>query len=188
MLKSCEKDALANVLALLYCTTCFRHLVKGIARAGGGTSDFATLQEDLRPKVMTQLKNALQPAISKVKVEWVGVDLNQDLSPKPKAQLETKKTLLGYMKPKPDIAVPTNGQAPLVLPPVYDGSRLLVYRLFGQEERPTAARVTAETPDGALEAEVMLEEAGLVEGNFVHQLAARKRIQDLEVIPAQSMT
>ncbi len=155
--------------------------MKGIARAGGGTADFASTNEDLRPKVMTQLKNALQPAISDVRVQWVGVELNEDLTPRPKPKVETKKTLLGYMKPKPDKSVPTTGQAPLVLPPVYDGSRLLVYRLFGKEERPTAAKVTADTPDGPLEAEIRLEESGRIEGNFVHQLAARKRIQDLEV-------
>ncbi len=89
---------------------------------------------------MSQLKNALQPAISKVTVEWVGASVRPLKDGAAIPQLETKKTLLGYMKPKPDKAVPMEGQAPLTIPPVFDGSRLLVYRLFGQEEHPTAAK------------------------------------------------
>ena len=42
-------------------------------RAGGGTAVFAAEGEDLRPKVMTQLKNAMQPSISEVKVKWDGL-------------------------------------------------------------------------------------------------------------------
>ena len=42
-------------------------------RAGGGTAVFAAEGEDLRPKVMIQLKNAMQPSISEVKVEWDGL-------------------------------------------------------------------------------------------------------------------
>ncbi len=164
-----------------------RRLVKGLARAGGGTAAFAATGEDLRPKVMAQLKNGLQPAISNVRVQWVGVEIKEDSTPIAKEpEVETKKTLFGFGKPKMgegggSKVVPRSGQAPLVVPPVYDGSRLLVYRLFDKEEKPTAAKVIAQTPDGDLEAVVKLEEAGKVEGNFVHQLAARKRIQDLEV-------
>jgi len=160
---------------------CSRHLVKGVARAGGGTAAFAASNEDLRPKVMSQLKNALQPAVSDVAVDWVGVTLNEDLTAK-EPLVETQKTLLGYMKPKAggDGMPPVFGQAPLAVPPVYDGARMLVYRLFDAEENPTAVRVTAETPDGPLTVTLPVEEESRVDGDFVHQLAARKRIQDLE--------
>ena len=46
-----------------------RNLVKGVARAGNGRAVFSTLNEDLRFKVMTLLKNALS-AVSQVKVIW----------------------------------------------------------------------------------------------------------------------
>ncbi len=119
-----------------------RHLVKGVARAGGGTAVFALSEEDIRPKVMSQLKNALQPAISKVTVEWMDAPVQPlQLQEGPvMPELEKKKTLLGYMKPKVQNGVPREGQAPLAIPPVFDGSRLLVYKLFGQESYPTAAK------------------------------------------------
>ena len=112
-----------------------RHLVKGIARAGGGTSAFAGQNEDLRPKVMSQLKNALQPAIKDVKVEWLGVSPDDALFKMPEVQRE--KTLLGYQKPKVDPVVSTTGQAPFIIPPIYDGHRLLAYRLFADKDVPT---------------------------------------------------
>ena len=113
-----------------------RHLVKGIARAGGGTAVFSALNEDLRPKVMSQLKNALQPAINDVKVEWLGVSQDDNaLLKMPEVQAE--KTLLGYKKPKAEPEVSSTGQAPFMIPPIYDGHRLLAYRLFDHKEVPT---------------------------------------------------
>ena len=44
-------------------------MIKGVARAGNGRAVFSTLNEDLRLKVMTLLKNALS-AVSQVKVIW----------------------------------------------------------------------------------------------------------------------
>ena len=116
-----------------------RHLVKGIARAGRGTSMFSKEGEDLRPKVMELLKNSLQPAISDVKVEWKdakGAAIKYDpMEEDP--EVETRKTLLGYMKPKRGKKgkkqLSTIGSAPSKLPPVYDGQRLLAYCLFSQK-------------------------------------------------------
>jgi len=163
-----------RVFSLGLGNSCSRHLVKGVARAGGGTAAFAATDEDLRPKVMGQLKNALQPAVSEVMIDWVGVTLNEDMTAK-EPEVETKKTLLGYMKPKEDAskAPPVFGQAPLAIPPIYDGTRMLVYRLFDAVEKPTAVKITAQTPDGPLSVVVPVDEAAKVEGNFVHQLAAR---------------
>ena len=49
-----------------------RHLVKGVARAGNGLAAFASTNEDLKPKVMTLLKNALLP-MTKTEILWDGV-------------------------------------------------------------------------------------------------------------------
>ena len=47
-----------------------RHLVKGLARAGQGTPMFTSQGERITPKVMSQLRNALQPCVSDVRVRW----------------------------------------------------------------------------------------------------------------------
>ena len=47
-----------------------RHLVKGLARAGGGTSAFTTEGEQLARKVVGQLRQALAPSLHPVQVDW----------------------------------------------------------------------------------------------------------------------
>ena len=47
-----------------------RHLVKGLARAGGGTSAFTTEGEQLVRKVVGQLRQALAPRLRPVQVDW----------------------------------------------------------------------------------------------------------------------
>ncbi|TRY77470.1 hypothetical protein TCAL_10676 [Tigriopus californicus] len=173
----------ARVFSLGLGASASRHLVKGIARSGNGTAVFATAQEDLRPKVQSQLKNALQPAITNVAVEWVGQDVApSDSVTVPDPVVETKNTLLGFMKskPSPGQTIPIHGQCPFNIPHVFDGNRLLVYRLFAEAEKPTKVVITAKTPSGPLTAQVKIGEGSRIEGEFVHQLAARKRIQDLE--------
>merc|ERR1711962_1487083 len=63
----CEK---ARAFTLGLGSSASRHLVKGVARAGNGTSIFASLNEDLRPKVMTLLKNSLMPSLTNVEILW----------------------------------------------------------------------------------------------------------------------
>jgi len=136
---------------------------------------------------MTQLKNAMQPSVSEVVITWVGIVEESDSNVAENPELETSKTLLGFMKPKmtekseSKKVLSLRGQAPLRIPPVYDGTRLLVYRLFEAEDGklPTMVKITAQTPDGPLSVELPVEKSCFLDGNFVHQLAARKRIQDL---------
>ena len=88
---------------------------------------------------MSQLKNALQPAIIDVKVEWLGAkDDGSELFTTPEEQAE--KTLLGYRKPQVTPEVAITGQAPYRIPPIYDGHRLLAYRLFSDKEIPTGKK------------------------------------------------
>ena len=129
---------------------------------------------------MGQLKNAMQPSISEVKVVWDGLVDEVDNAFEP--ELEKKRTLLGFMKPKEEMkrVLRLDGQAPARIPPIYDGTRLLVYRLFAADAIPKTVKITAQTPDGPLSVDLPVEEKSILAGNFVHQLAARKRIQDLE--------
>jgi len=133
---------------------------------------------------MTQLKNAMQPSISEVVVTWEGI-IDDNAVEKP--ELETSRTLMGFMKPKKakkceaKKVISLHGQAPLRIPPIYDGTRLLVYRLFAAKDEvmPTKVEITAQAPDGPLSVDLPIEKSCFLNGNFVHQLAARKRIQDL---------
>ena len=167
-----------------------RYLVKGIARAGGGTAVFATEAEDLRPKVIQQLKNALQPAIHNITISWDDKDLSAIGNGNQEVELETKRTLLGYMKPitvgKREVSDAFNdeifGQIPRQIPPIFDGSRLLVYHMFeGKSKMPKHVKVTADSPDGPLSAIIDVTDKNILDrGRFVHKLAARKKIQELE--------
>jgi hypothetical protein len=112
-----------------------RYLVKGIARAGGGTAAFANEREDLRVKVMGQLKNALQPAVTNIEISW------NDTAP------EAKKSLLDFLKPKKKNGNKFSGQVPSKISPVFDGSRLLAFYLYQTgSETPKSIKITAETP------------------------------------------
>merc|ERR1719433_227526 len=149
-----------------------RNLVKGVARAGNGTSIFASLNEDLRPKVMTLLKDALMPSLTNVEISWnEEKEVQSDMKP-------TKdRTLLGFNKPVPKVTK-KNFTSPRVL---FDGSRMLSFKIFKNEEIPKIVTITAQAPDGPLSVSIPIdEECVLNAGKLVHQMAARKQIQDLE--------
>lgn len=72
-------------------------------------------------------------------------------------QLNKEKTLLGYNKPMEvdshSHSPPKNRQSPRRIPPVYDGSQLLVFGLF-KEDIPKGATISAKSPDGPLSIKV----------------------------------
>lgn len=53
------------------------HLVKGMARAGGGSAEFISPGERIEKKVLRQLRRALVPALTDVKVDWGGLEVEQ---------------------------------------------------------------------------------------------------------------
>ncbi|KAH1183430.1 hypothetical protein KIL84_004922 [Mauremys mutica] len=55
-------------------------LIKGIARAAGGSAEFITGQDRMQPKVLQSLKRALLPAVTGISLSW-------DLPPGMQAQL-----------------------------------------------------------------------------------------------------
>ena len=77
-----------------------RHLVKGLARAGGGTSAFTTEGEQLARKVVGQLRQALAPSLHPVQVDW-GLQGGGE-----------------------------HCQVPRVAPAIFHGSRFSIFRLF----------------------------------------------------------
>ena len=72
LVKKCAEGT--RVFTLGLGSAASRHLVKGVARAGNGIPIFANLNDDLRPKVITLLKNALTPALTDVEVTWNAVN------------------------------------------------------------------------------------------------------------------
>ena len=87
------------------------------------------------------------------------------------------------MKPRSVVAdgkLSLYGQAPVTIRPIFDGNRLLAYKLFTEKEVPTGVKITGMSPDGPLTVELSITDH--LEGSFVHQLAARKRIQVREIM------
>jgi len=130
-----------------------RHLVKGMARVGKGVPSFTTYGENIAGKVLKQLKQSLQPCVHDVQVNWTEVEG----------------------------AAVESSQAPLRAPPVYDGTRMLLYKLWSNDggvgEKVT---ITAKTPEGNLSLDVKIGKDSFIEGQMIHKMFARKMIQELE--------
>ena len=156
-----------------------RHLVKGVARAGNGTSIFSNLNEDLRQKVVTLLKNALMPALTDLKVLWNGIHKNLETKESEEKPKEQVRTLLGYNKPtSEDEQTVSDGNQSEVL---FDGARMLNFKLFAKDETLEKVVIVAQAPDGPLSVTIPITENDHLEGgNFVHQMAARRKIQGIE--------
>ena len=100
--------------------------------------------------MVRQLKEALQPCVHDVQLDWGGAGAE-------------------------------HCQAPALVPPLYDGSRLLVFRLWGPgTSLADTLTITANTPAGELAESVQLGAEDWVEGEMLHRMFARKMIQDLE--------
>lgn len=90
-----------------------------------------------------------------MEVSWVGVTNSTESETEP-LEINKEKTLLGYGKPLPATNKENSKsycQVPRKVPPVYDGSQLLVFGLF-PKEYPHAATIKAQSPDGPLTLEI----------------------------------
>jgi len=137
------------------------HLVRGAAAAGGGTCSFAESNENIAGKVLSQLKDAMQPALSEVSIKWIGVSDEKD--PEKVVALNTEKSLFGYNKPvnlntrdKELKQEPKYFQAPKEILPIFDGSQLVILGIFLNTKIPTGIKITAQTPDGPLSLELQV--------------------------------
>eukprot|EP00898_Chlorokybus_atmophyticus_P002678 jgi/Chlat1/3410/Chrsp23S03738 len=173
------------------------HLVQGIARAGKGTAEFVHGNERIEKTVIQQLKQALQPALTDIKIDW-GVAASPPAASPPeppkeesKQDQKQEKSLLGFFKPKPPSEQAPNPppasnsavkQAPFSVPPVFSNTRFLVYAFFKPGTAlPSAVTITAQTPnDGPLVVTLPAEPNNTYRGNIVHRMAARALIRDFE--------
>ena len=163
-----ENSNKARVFSLGLGSSASRHLVKGVARAGNGTSIFASLNEDLRPKVLMLLKNALMPSLNNVDILWNN---------------KKEETLLGFSNPDPD-STSKKTSTPGV---IFDGSRMLAFKIFDKDETLANVTITAQAPDGPLTVSIPIDNnCYLTSGKLLHQMAARRQIQDLEENSAEN--
>ncbi|KAL8777663.1 MAG: hypothetical protein Q9213_007762 [Squamulea squamosa] len=82
----------------------------------------------------------------------------------------------------PAISVPNIIQSPQIIPPLYPFSRTSVYLLFSgisTQKTPKSVVLRAKSEHGPLELEILVETLA-TPGQTIHQLAARKAIQELE--------
>jgi len=125
-----------------------RALVEGMARGGKGTVQIIGDGERLEPKVMATLKQALQPALTNVRVDWgVKASSSSAAAPttaQPKTGFSIKAPKVGCLvghrvdekKPVASNAVRNDliYQAPYNVPPIFSGKRFIVYAFL----HPTA--------------------------------------------------
>ncbi|XP_046649139.1 von Willebrand factor A domain-containing protein 5A-like [Daphnia pulicaria] len=92
-----RQNGQARVFALGLGSSASHYLVEGMARAGNGTALFASLEERLEKKVMQQLQDSLQPALSDIKIKWDGhEETEQKLATANAVPVQTEKTLMGF--------------------------------------------------------------------------------------------
>ncbi|CAG0903393.1 unnamed protein product [Darwinula stevensoni] len=185
------KTSKTRVFALGVGSDASHYLVNGIALAGNGEAQFATLKEGLSGKVQHLLKNSLQPSLTSVKVIWAHSDTIEKPEPGRPHEVVTKKTLLGYGKPaagKKDVVGDEEIERvrdPLMrikkFPCIFDGSCYAAYCIYNNPNIiPEAITLSADSPVGPLSVTfpVILEESSV--RNIVHTLAAQSVIRELE--------
>jgi hypothetical protein len=168
-------------------------LVEGMARGGKGTCQIIKDNERIEPKVMGQLKQSLQPALTNIRVDWGANPVNPTPIPAssrpttPSAGFATMApkigSLLGHRvnqnAPEASLAARNDlvYQAPFVLPPVFSNKRFICYAYLHPSVNVTQITLTADSPDGPLNVTLPIEQTS---GLTIHRLAARGLIRDLE--------
>jgi hypothetical protein len=130
-----------------------QHLVKGLARAGGGSAEFIYPGERIEPKVVRQFGRLLAPALADVQVSWGGLDAKQVPSTVPPIFAGGRLLLYAFVK-EVSTGVP-----------------------------PATVRLTATSPSGPVSFDVQFDASRVVGGRTVATLAARARIRELEEGP-----
>ncbi|KAL5473247.1 hypothetical protein EMCRGX_G027704 [Ephydatia muelleri] len=113
------------------------YLVNGLAQAGNGTAEFIQSGERLQPKVIRSLKQALQPSVTNLRVEFqlpAGFEVTQAASKAPVLFSGDKAVVYGILK-GPSAAAPRNPhllQSPVMVNKIWSA---------GGEERPGRERI-----------------------------------------------
>ena len=136
-----KNNTKARVFSLGIGNSVSHNLVEGIARAGRGTSFFVMGDERMEKKVVKQLKDATQPALNDVKVDW-GVSVTPSL---PELVGSDMLSLLS--------CTTTVTQAPFQVPPIFSDNNFRLYCIFDSPKLPEKVVIEAMSPDGLLRVE-----------------------------------
>jgi Ca-activated chloride channel family protein len=74
------------------------HLVKGLARAGGGAAEFIHPGERIEPKVVRQFGRLLSPALTNVRIDWGGLPVIQAPSSVPPVFGGGRLLIYGFLR------------------------------------------------------------------------------------------
>jgi hypothetical protein len=170
-------------------------LVDGLARVGRGFSQvILDEREGMESKVARMLRGALSAHVNNYRLEWEGKpneEANMRRTPAsiidPVRRISLFDTnadadsLLTSFSNNPDFVVPSVLQAPYKLQPLFPFSRSTVYVILSNDVRaPSHVWLRGTTPSGVeLELEIAVQ-ALPQKGRTIHQLAARKILQELE--------
>lgn len=200
-----ERGTDARVFALGIGQDVSHTLVEGIARAGNGFAQFVTQNEDTDQKVIRMLKSSLYAHTKDYSLEVNYGDEDFELVEKvqdclniatseesvkptgPTSFFNESANLDQSLKPRsrydhlPSVSTPKLLQAPSTIPPSFPFNRTTIYLLL-DEQTPQkdikSVTLRATSANGPLELEIPI--SGTTEATSIHQLAARKAIQELE--------
>jgi Vault protein inter-alpha-trypsin domain/von Willebrand factor type A domain len=77
------------------------HLVRGLARIGGGSAEFIYPGERIEPKVIRQFARLLSPALGDAAVDWMGGDVTQAPTKVPPVFAGNRLLVYGLVKATP---------------------------------------------------------------------------------------
>ncbi|KAF2072657.1 hypothetical protein CYY_006036 [Polysphondylium violaceum] len=127
-----------------------RQLVYSIASAGSGVAELAIENETIESKVIRQLKRALQPAMSNIRVDWGTLSSNRQ------APRDLRTLFLG------------------------DRLNIYNILDKGVKIVDDTVKLLANGPNGPVEFPVKIKQEYTKQGNLIHNLAAYNLIQDLQ--------
>jgi hypothetical protein len=88
------------------------HLVRGLARAGGGTAEFIYPGERIEPKVLRQFARLLSPALTNVQIDWPEGSVTQAPSTVPPVFAGGRLVTYGFVKDRRPTAVRLRAHSP----------------------------------------------------------------------------
>jgi hypothetical protein len=169
-------------------------LIDGLARVGRGFSQvILDEREGMERKVARMLRGGLSAHVCNYRLEWDGrpneEPARETLRPASTAfgamslfdtGVDTEESPISFSS-LPDPVVPSVLQAPYKLVPLFPFSRTTAYVIFSDDAcTPSQICLRGTTPSGN-ELELHIDVQSLASpGETIHQLAARKILQDLE--------
>lgn len=89
-----------------------QHLVRGLARAGGGSAELIYPGERIEPKVVRQFRRLLSPALGDVNVEWIGAEVTPTPVNVPPVFAGSQLLVYGFLTDKRPAAVRLSATGP----------------------------------------------------------------------------